>query len=127
MPYDIRIIRSQEFVCLDAEGHFDLQGSRKFLADAITACSFGQIGRVLLDVRDATADFTTAQVIALANVCREITAPPDEHKIAILTRKDMAFNRATYIAEIAQSEGWNIAAFQEFEHAFTWLSETRSV
>lgn len=123
MPYDIRIIRSREFLRLGAEGHFDLLSTRKLFCDAIWACVRGKIGRVLVDVRDATTDLTAAQLGALANVCREVSPPAEGHKIAILNRPQHPFDRASFLAALAQGQGWNIAAFCEFEKAFEWLSD----
>lgn len=122
MPYDLRIVRSREFVRLDAQGHFDVTASRQLLSDLLFACARSRIGRIMLDVRDATADLTVAQLSSLAQAAREVNPPPDEHRIAILTRPEVQFDRATALAGAAQDNGWNIEAFHGFEESFDWLS-----
>jgi hypothetical protein len=121
MPYDLRIIRSGEFVRADAAGHFDLAASRTLLSDVMWACARSQIGRVMLDVRDATGDMSASQLCALAMVTHEINPPAGEHKIAILTRPELQFDRASFLAATVQGSGWNLAAFHEFERAFEWI------
>lgn len=122
MPYNIRIIPAREFLRLDAEGHLDLQTSRKLLSDAIWTCLRSKVGRVLIDVREvATTDMTAAHLCSLADVCREVSAPNEQDKIAILNRPKDEFNRAEFLASMAQGAGWNIMAFQDFEAAFDWL------
>jgi hypothetical protein len=121
MPYDLRIIRSTEFVRADAAGHFDLAASRALFSDVIWACARSKIGRVMLDVRDATADMTAAQVCALAVVANDVVPPDGEHKIAILARPEVQFDRAAMLAATVKDTGWNLAAFNDFERAFDWI------
>ena len=122
MPYNIRIIPGREFIKLDAEGHLDLEMSRKVLSDVIWTCLRSRMARVLIDVREATSDMTAAHLCKLADVCREISAQDqDDDRIAILSRPKDEFDRAAFLAAKAESAGWNVAAFQEFEKAFDWL------
>lgn len=120
MPYDIRIIRSEEFIRLDAEGIIDLPTSQRLMSDAIWACVHSKIGRVLIDVRRATAMLTAAQLAALAEVCRKMSLP-QEDRIAILTEPKEDFKRASFLAACVSDQGWNLAAFSDFEQAFNWL------
>lgn len=122
MPYDIRIISSTEFLRLDAQGHLDLAASRQMLYDTLWACTNRSIGRVLIDTRQATTDMTAAQVTTLADTCRQVTAPADQHKIAILNRPVDEFDRAAVVAEAAEEQGWNVRTFRTFESAFQWLA-----
>jgi hypothetical protein len=121
MPYDLRIIRSREFVRLDADGHFDLAATHRLFADLLWACTNSKIGRLLLDLRDATSELTSSQLCALAKISRDVSPPPDEHKIAILGRPEVQFDRIQFVAGMAQGQGWNIAVFTEFEQAFEWV------
>jgi hypothetical protein len=121
MPYDLRIIRSGEFVRADAAGQFDLDATRTLLQDVMWACVRSRIGRVMLDIRDAHSDMTAAQLCALAVVTQDITPPPGQHKIAILTRPELQFDRAALLAGTVQDIGWNLAAFHDFETAFEWI------
>jgi hypothetical protein len=107
---------------MDAEGHFDLNATRKIFQDVIWASAHARVGRILIDVRDATTTITAAQLGTLADVCREISPPDEEHKIAILNRPRDETDRALLLAGMAQDAGWNIAAFRDFERAFDWLS-----
>lgn len=123
MPYDIRIVRSREFVRLDADGHFDLAATRTLFADLIWTCARSQIGRVLLDLREAKADLTVAQLVSLANVTHDVAPPPLGHRIALLTRAETQFERASLLATTVQEKGWDMTAFHSFEDALAWLSE----
>jgi hypothetical protein len=120
MPYDIRIIRSEEFIRLDAQGIIDLPISQRLMSDAIWACVHSKIGRVLLDLRKATAHLTAAQLAALAEACRTMSLP-HEDRIAILTTPEDEFKRAAFLARCVRDQGWNLAAFSDFEQAFDWL------
>ena len=77
---------------------------------------------MLLDVREATAGLSLIQLAKLAMVASEVTPPEGPHKIAILTRPEAQFTNAQFLADKAQDQGWNIAAFQEFETALNWLA-----
>lgn len=121
MPYDFRMIRGKDFIRLDAEGHFDMAATRRMLLDVIWACARSRMGRVLLDVRDASTTLTAAQVVQLAEVCREVSPSTEEHKIAILNRPQDELDRAAIVAEVAAGHGWNIAVFRDFEESFDWL------
>jgi hypothetical protein len=120
MPHDIRIVHSQEFLRTDAQGHYDFEATRRFFMDILWACHRSQIGRILVDVRDATTEMTTAQVCKLAGSCREVD-PKAGDKIAILNPNN--FERSALASQAAQAEGWNVAAFRDFEDAFEWLAD----
>lgn len=122
MPYDIRVVRSCDFVRLDAQGHFDLEATRQVFSEILWACLRSKLGRVLLDVRDAAAELSAAQLGSVANVCRGLSTPPDEHRIAILTSPGQKLARASLLSQFAQDAGWNVAPFSDFEDAFEWLS-----
>jgi hypothetical protein len=122
MPYAIRIISSRDFLQLDAEGHFDLPMTQRLLCDAMWACVRSGIGRVLIDVRDATTDLTAAQLCSLADVCNQVSHPPGDYRIALLRKHKPEFDRAAFLAAMVKDQGWNIAAFQDFETAFHWLN-----
>jgi hypothetical protein len=123
MPYDIRIIRSRDFMRLDAQGHADFEQCRRLFSDAIWICYRSGIGRVLVDVREATAELTAAQIASLSEVCRTVSVPGGQHRIAILNRPKDEFDRAQLLAEIVQGEGWNVRVFKDFERGFEWLIE----
>jgi len=122
MLYDIRVINWNDCLHLDAQGHFDFDATQRFFRDAIWACAKSRISRILLDVRDATADLTSTQLAKLAVVAANVAPPEGQHKIAILTRPEAQFTNALFVADKAQDQGWNIAAFQEFESALNWLA-----
>ena len=87
------------------------------------SCANSHIGRVMADLRDATAEMTASQIGGLANVCREVSPPPDEHKLALLVRPEVQFQRASVVAVLAKDHGWNIEVFAEFEPCFEWLNK----
>jgi hypothetical protein len=121
MFYDIRMISAKDFIRLDAEGKFDLAATQHMLRDAMWACFNSSVGRVLLDIREASADMSVAQVVSLAAICGEIMPGMKDHKIAILNRPKDELDRAQILASMAAQHQWNIRAFREFEEAFDWL------
>jgi len=123
MPHDIRIIQSRDIVRLDADGHFDMPATRRMFSDLMWACVNSHIGRVMADLRDATAEITTSQIAGLANVCREVSPAPEEHKLALLVRPEVQCHRASLVAVLAKDQGWNIEVFAEFEPCFDWLNK----
>jgi hypothetical protein len=124
MPFAVHVIRGRDFVRLDATGHIDMASSRALLSDAIWVCVRSKVGRVLIDVREATStEITVAQIGLLVDVCRQIAPADDVHRIAILNRPIDDYDRAELLAAAARQEGWNIQAFRNFEDAFLWLSE----
>jgi hypothetical protein len=121
MHYDFRMIRGKDFLRLDAQGHFDMAATRNMLRDTIWACTQSKMGRVLLDIRDASTTLTTAQMFQLAQVCQEVSPTTEEHRIAILNRPTDDLDRAETVANAAAEHGWNIAVFRDFEVMFKRL------
>ena len=123
MHYDFRLIRGRDFLRLDAQGHFDMLETRRMLLDVMWTCARSGVGRVLLDVRDASTNLTAAQVLGLASICQEVSPTTDDHKIAILNRPSDDLDRAAILADAAEEHGWNIGVFREFEPMFKWIAD----
>jgi hypothetical protein len=120
MPYDLRVIPSNDFVRLDAEGHIDMDSSRSALAEIARASAESGLSRMLLDLRSVYSELTPGELYMLASAFGDIGFRP-EQKLALLHRP-MSFDRPEFFAMVAQHRGWKVAAFGGFEDAFNWLN-----
>lgn len=121
MPTELQIYRANEFIRIGAQGEFDLEASRAALAGLAKACQVRQINRGLLDVRDVKSDLSPAELAALVRTFEEIGFTA-EHRLALLHRGDPEYRARTF-ALIGRMKGWQVQAFDSFEHAMVWLSE----
>jgi hypothetical protein len=121
MPHDIRVISAREFLRADVQGQPDLATSRQILEE-LAAAGGADPGRdILLDVRDTGAPvLTSVDLFELVQVFRKLGLGV-LNRIAILRRVKDEFDRARFFEMLATDRGLNVAVFEEFEPAFTWL------
>jgi hypothetical protein len=128
MPLELQIIRSTEFVRLDAQGELDFQKSKEALATLAGACRKRGLDRALLDLRALPVPpkplFTTAELAALVETFREAGFGPHQG-LAVLYRND-PHRGARRFAFISRLKGWQVRAFGDFEAALLWLSEEQA-
>ena len=120
MPYDLHIVRTQDFLRCTGEGMIDLETSKKGLAALAKACMAKGVRCVLLDVRDAQASLRLADMYELAKTFHE-TGFQQEDRLAILHRY-RGGERAEFFALCANERGWNVRAFESYEDAMAWFS-----
>jgi hypothetical protein len=125
MPYNLHIIRSEDFFRLDTHGHFDLESSRRVLAALAAACREQEIEQALLDVRNSEGTLSTTDLYALAAAFGEIGIPPT-FRLAVLHRF-VGGEKAEFFAMCANNRGWNVRAHDNFEDAFEWLSTEEKI
>lgn len=121
MPHDIRVISAREFLRADVQGQPDLAASRQILEE-LAAAGGADPGRdILLDVRDTGAPvLTSVDLFELVQVFRKLGLGV-LNRIAILRRVKDEFDRARFFEMLATDRGLNVAVFEDFEPAFTWL------
>jgi hypothetical protein len=124
MPYDLHVVKTADFVRLDADGHFEKEESRRALQRIAKACVDRGINTALLDVRDARGELSLADVYKLACAFQEMGFRRD-HRLAIL--HPFHGERAAFFAMCATERGWQVQAFVEFEEAMEWLAEVKPV
>ena len=123
MPHDIHIVRSSDFVRLDAEGRHDFAESCRALARLAQACASRGISLALLDVRDVKPNLTTTELYQLARAFHEIGFR-QHHRLAVLHPYSTTA-RAEFFAMCAQERGFDVGAFDSFEEAIEWLNRPR--
>jgi hypothetical protein len=120
MPVNLQIVRTSDFLKLDAKGQLDLQQSHDVLASVAKSCVDHGIDCALLDVRDAATTMKLADLHALAKAFHEMGFN-DRHRLAVLHRY-AARERAEIFTMFATDRGWNVRAFEEYEEAINWFS-----
>jgi hypothetical protein len=122
MPYNLHIIKTSDFVKLDATGRLDLKQSRDVLAGLAKLCINRGIDCALIDVRDIRSPLSVSDLYTLAKTFNE-TGFHEKHRLAVLHRYN-AGEKAELFAMFASSRGWHVAAFEDYEHAIEWFSSS---
>jgi len=127
MPIELQIIRANEFICLNPQGHLDFEASKEALAVMARACRKRGIDRAMLDLRalpiPAKPLLTSSELAALVATFRE-AGFTRQQRLAVLYRSD-PHGGARMFAFISIMRGWHVRAFPEFEEAFLWLSQEK--
>ncbi len=122
MPTMYKIVNSKDFIKSKPSGATDLEESKQRLIELAMIAGLSPDYNILSDVRDSYGNLTHEelnQLILLLVEHREFF----KNKIALLTRDDEQFNRATFVEICGNIEGFNIAAFTDFEKAINWLND----
>ena len=121
MPVMYKIINAKDFIKSKPSGVTDLEQSKQRLIELAMIAGLSPDYNILSDVRDSYGNLTHEelnQLLLLLVKHREFF----KNKIALLTRDDEQFNRATFLEICGTIEGFNIAAFTDFEKAINWLN-----
>jgi hypothetical protein len=118
MAVDVRIISITQFLRADVSGTL-METSLILLCDLIAACKDHNVDRVLIDTREATSNTSVLDVWTLA---RKLT-PSGLSRVAVVNRPKEDVERGTFLELCATNRGYRLKAFNDFEAAFTWLSE----
>ena len=119
MAVDVRIIPIKEFLRSDVSGTLDLERSLSILRKLVEECKNHNIDRILIDTREATSNASMLDVWTLA---RKLT-PSGLSRVAVVNRPKEDVERGTFLELCATNRGYRLKAFNDFEAAFTWLSE----
>lgn len=123
MPIDLQVIRTADFVCLDAGDHINFEESQKALQGLAAACRKRGLDRAMLDLRDLPVlekpRFTGTELAALVGAFREAGFSRHQ-RLAVLYRHDVygGVRRFTFFSRM---RGLQVQAFHEFEDAMHWL------
>src|SRR6476646_9988143 len=124
MGYNVHVVKSSDFVRLDARGRLDLAESRRVLSEVARECVRRGIDQALLDVRDLYTDLKLADVYSLARAFQEMGFRRTD-RLAVLHRYNSA-EKAEFFALSAVDRGWDVRAFDNFEDAIEWFGSPRS-
>lgn len=120
MPTRINVVPANEFIVASADGEVDFPGTRAGLMKILKAAALHPEAHVLVDVREASSRLQPYEVYSLVAVFNELE-PPFDGRLAIVNRPKDEFNRAQFFALAARVQGFQVAAFQDFDEALRWL------
>jgi hypothetical protein len=120
MRYDLHIVKTADFLRVDADGRFHLARAQEALTWLARTCIMRDVSSALIDLRHAGTDLSFTDLHALAVSLGEMGFRR-EHRLAILH----PFNgkSAEFFALCASQRGWQVRAFVDFEEAMWWLGE----
>jgi hypothetical protein len=119
MAIDIRVVQAGDFIRTSANGDLDVQVSKELLQRTAAEIKRTSIHHVLIDTRQATADWSTVAMYELATVF--VQDPDLTHaKVALLTRHER-IDKVRFMALVANNRGAHAMAFEDFEDAIDWL------
>jgi len=120
MPFDVQVIRAQEFIRIGPHGNLDLSASRQILQTLANACRKRGLESALLDLRDVRTDFGPEELATIVRMFREVGFSHGQ-KLALLHAGDPN-RRARILAFLGSLRGWAVRAFGDFEEALEWLA-----
>lgn len=122
MRVEIEIIRACEFVRLGARGEFNFESTRNALMDLADACRKRGVERAILDVRGATSNLTPKDLAALVGAFAKAVVSK-QLRLAVLHTNNQNY-RAKIFAFFSAMRGRKVKAFEDFEEALVWLSQS---
>src|SRR4051812_9766670 len=123
MPHELHVVKAGDFIRCSGSGRIDYETSREALRSLAGALVSRKVDKAILDIRKIHGDppATFAQLYHLATAFKEAGFGPG-HRLAVLVSPER-HDKAEFFAICASGRGWNTWAFDEFEHAFDWLTD----
>ena len=126
MPYNLKIVPSREFIRTNANGEFDLEGTKELFLSVFSKMKDAGMSEVVLDVREAYSKMTAFDLYQLLPILDRL-GHKGSWKVAIVYRPKDDFDRAKFFELCAQNRGYQVGAFQVFEEAIAWLYPPQDV
>lgn len=120
MPINVKIVPAREFIRTNANGEFDLEGTKELFLAVFSKMKEANASEVVMDLREATTKMTASDINELLSVLNHVGSW-STWKIAIVYRPKDDWDRAKFFELGAQNKGYRVEAFQGFEGALTWL------
>ena len=120
MPIDVKIVPAREFIRTNANGEFDLEGTKELFLAVFSKMKKANASEVVMDLREASTKMTASDINELLSVLNHVGSW-STWKIAIVYRPKNDWDRAKFFELGAQNKGYRVGAFQSFENALTWL------
>ena len=124
MPFELQVIRANEFIRLNAQENLDFAASKQALRTLAHACWKRGLSRALLDLRGLPIPpkplFKPQELASLVETFREVGFNRRQ-RLAVLYRVDRHGGTRLF-AFIGRLRGWKVQAFDDFEQAVHWLS-----
>ena len=124
MPHHLSIINAGEFIRSDPHGTIDIHETRRVLTSLAGALVQRGVDKAVLDLRKLRIEpqLSYTQLYELARTFQE-AGFGTRHRLALLVAPNK-YDKAEFFAICASGRGWNCFAFDSFEEALDWLSET---
>ncbi|MHC4287155.1 MAG: hypothetical protein ACYSUS_09665 [Planctomycetota bacterium] len=118
-----KIVNAKSFIKAKPNGITDLEQSKQSLLELAMIAGLSPEHEILADIREIDAGLTHEEVYELI---KELEKHRDffHNKIAILSRDDDQYSRAGLFEICANLQGFQVAAFIDFEKAISWLNGT---
>jgi hypothetical protein len=118
-----KIISGKDFIKARPNGIANLEQSKQVFLELAMIAGLSPEHEILLDIRDTDSGLTHEGVYELV---KELEKHRDffHNKIAVLSRDDEQYSRAGFFEICANLEGFQVAAFIDFEKAIGWLNST---
>ena len=127
MQLRTQIIRANQFVRTTPTGGLDLEQSKRMLREVLDTAREKLICELLLDLREAAeARLNDAEVHELAESLKDYPSL-FWRKMALLLPPDAPGIKASRFQIRANSLGFDVQTFKEFEKAIYWLSTVQEV
>ena len=118
-----KIISAKDFIKARPNGISGLEQSKQVLLELAMIAGLSPEHEILLDVRDTDAGLTHEEIYELI---KELEKHREffHNKIAVLSRDDEQYSRAGFFEICANLEGFQVAAFIDYEKSINWLNGT---
>ena len=121
MSYRLQVIRSSDFVRVDANGRPNMEETQAALRKVAESCIERGVDHALIDARDAQTTLSITDLFVLASTFGNLGFQR-HHRLAFVHRLG-AGERADFFAMCANDRGWQVGSFDSFEEAFNWLND----
>ena len=121
MPTLYKIISAKDFIKARPNGITDLEQSKQVLLELAMIAGLSPEHEILLDIRESDAGLTHEELYELIQELEKHRSF-FHNKIAVLSRDDEQYSRAGFFEICANLEGFQVAAFIDFEKAINWLN-----
>ncbi len=120
MPINVKIVPAREFIRTNANGEFDLEGTKELFLAVFSKMKEANVSEVVMDFREASTKMTASDINELLSVLNHVGSW-STWKIAIVYRPKDYWDRAKFFELGAQNKGYRVGAYQSFEGALNWL------
>jgi hypothetical protein len=119
MSTNIRIIHAYDFIKATPEGKLDLQESKKYLMEVVSASTTLVDYEIIVDTRKAQTVMSITDLWYLASELANHRKTFSRKTAVICPLEE--FDQAGFFALCAKNRGVRVQAFTSFEDAIEWL------
>ena len=72
MPIDVKIVPAREFIRTNANGEFDLEGTKELFLAVFSKMKEANVSEVVMDLREASTKMTASDINELLSVLNHV-------------------------------------------------------